>query len=503
MFWRTWGSRAILPLITIAGLAIRMITLGDRSLWSDEIFSLFAAHLKPQHIVFPRLIDNGNNVLFYLVAHFWVGLLPAMPPVNETLLHLLPLGFSVATIPVLYLLAKRTAHAVAPHRSAHIIGVIAAAFYALSPLAVTYAQEFRGYSLELLLLTMSYLALISALSGTSRAARWWTVYALLAGLSLYAHLLASLMIASQLLVVALLMLSKRAQQPRVTHLIAAGATFGALITPLLLTAVHAGGGPIDWVPHITYQSVEQTLLLLMGGDPGGDMPWPRMLCTLVVFGVVGFGLAHVLQKARLRQSSGLLLLSAALVPPLLGAGFSLLIHPIWIDRYLQFLLIPVAQLFAIGLMGLWHLNVGVSHVARAVQNVALRTAVPLLALLMVIASLQSTLARAPNEDWPALARAMQQSCPADQTKRFALTGAPKVLQQNVYFYQIPIDETEPATNLPRTNVGESLCLIAYHPNLSTAAFNRYIQQLAVQVGPMAMIPGIRGVELYYFQAAKP
>jgi hypothetical protein len=98
---------------------------------------------------------------------------------------------------------------------------------------------------------------------------------------------------------------------------------------------------------------------------------------------------------------------------------------------------------------------------------------------------------------------MQQSCPAEQTKRFAITGAPKVLQQNVYFYQIPIDETEPATNLPRTNVGESLCLIAYHPNLSTAAFDRYIQQLSVQVGPMTMIQDIRGVELYYFQAAKP
>ena len=54
MHWRTWGSMALLPLIALVGLAVRLIALGDRSLWSDELFSLNAAHLDLQQLFFPR-----------------------------------------------------------------------------------------------------------------------------------------------------------------------------------------------------------------------------------------------------------------------------------------------------------------------------------------------------------------------------------------------------------------------------------------------------------------
>jgi len=503
MHWRTWGSRALLPLIIIVGLAVRLITLGDRSLWSDELFSLNAAHLDLQQLFLPKLLDNGNMALFYVAAHYWVGLLPAMPPVDETLLRLLPLGFSVATIPALYLLAKRTALEIAPQRFGHIIGATAAAFYALNPLAVTYAQEFRGYSLELLLLTLSSLTLMSALSETSRAVRWWAAYALLAALSLYAHLLASLMIGAQLLVIVLLMLSKRASKPRVVHLIIAGATFGALVSPLFFTVIRNGSGQIDWVPKITYQAVQQTLLLLIGSSPAGDMSLPRMLSELIVIGVVGFGLVQIVKRLGIRRTNGLLLISTVVVPPALSAFFSLLIHPIWLDRYLQFLLLPVAQLFAFGLVALWNLNIGMSRFALAARNVGLRVAVPVLAILLAIAALQSALARMPNEDWSALARATQKFCSADQTKSVALTVAPSELGRDLYFYEINVDKTETSTDLPRTRAGESLCLIAYYPRLSGTGFDQYLRQLVAQVGPMTVISDIRGVQLYFFQAAHP
>ena len=448
-------------------------------------------------------------LLFHVAAHFWVGLLPAMPPVDETLVRLLPLGFSVATIPALYLLAKRTAQEVAPQRSGHIIGAIAAAFYALNPLAVTYAQEFRGYSLELLLLTLSSLALMSALSGTSKAARWWAAYALLAALSLYAHLLASLMIGSQLLVVALLVLSKRVPKPRIDHLIIAGATFGALASPLVLTVIRQGSGQIGWMLPITFQAIQRTLLLLMGSSPAGPISLAHTLSAFIVIGVVGYGFIRLVRSPSKWQTSSLLLISAVLVPPMLSALFSLLIQPIWLDRYLQFLLLPVAQLFAFGLAALWDLRIGIGRLSLPPQRIRFGAVISILALLFTITSLRFTLARMPNEDWPALAQTTQILCPADQTKRVALTVAPSFIEANLYFYEINIDETirvdkkKASPDLPSTEAGESLCLIAHWARLSDAALSQYLQQLEAQVGPMTVIPDMRGFELYYFQAAQP
>jgi len=509
MHWRTWGSMALLPLITLVGLAVRLIALGDRSLWSDELFSLNAAHLDFQQLFLPRLIDNGNMLLFHVAAHFWAGLLPAMPPVDETLLRLLPLSFSVATIPALYLLAKRTAQEVAPQRSGHIIGAIAAAFYALNPLAVTYAQEFRGYSLELLLLTLSSLALMSALSGTSTAPRWWVAYALLAALSLYAHPLALLMMGSQLLVVALRVLSKRDPKPRIAHLLFAGATFGVLVSPLLLTVIRQGSGQIGWVLPITFQAIQRTLLLLMGSSPAGPITLARTLSALVIIGVVGYGFIRLVRSPSKWQTGSLLLISAVVVPPTLSGLFSLLIQPIWLDKYLQFMLLPVAQLFAFGLVALWGLRIGIGRLSLPAQRIKFGAVISIFALLFTITSLRFTLARMPNEDWTALAQTTQILCPADQTKRVALTVAPGFIEANLYFYEINIDETirvdkkKASPDLPSTEVGESLCLIVHWSTLSGAALGQYLQQLEAQVGPMTVIPDMRGFELYYFQAAQP
>lgn len=509
MHWRTWGSMALLPLITLVGLAVRLIALGDRSLWSDELFSLNAAHLDLQQLFLPRLIDNGNMLLFHVAAHFWVGLLPAMPPVDETLVRLLPLSFSVATIPALYLLAKRTAQEVAPQRSGHIIGAIAAAFYALNPLAVTYAQEFRGYSLELLLLALSSLALMSALSGTSRAARWWVAYALLAALSLYAHLLGSLMIGSQLLVVALLVLSKRDPKPRINHLIIAGATFSTLVSPLLLTILRQGSGQIGWVPPITFQDIQQTLLLLMGSSPAGPITLARTLSALVIIGVVAYSFIRLVRSPSKRQTDSLSLISAVVVPPTLSALFSLLIQPIWLDRYLVFMLLPVAQLFALGLVALWDLKIGIGRLSLPTQRIRFGAVISMLALLFTITSLRFTLARMPNEDWTALAQTTQILCPADQTKSVALTVSPSLIKEKLYFYEINVDETirvdkkKALPDLPSTEAGESLCLIFHWSRLSDAALGQYLQRLEAQVGPMTVIPDMRGFELYYFRAAQP
>jgi hypothetical protein len=194
---------------------------------------------------------------------------------------------------------------------------------------------------------------------------------------------------------------------------------------------------------------------------------------------------------------------------MLSALFSLLIQPIWFDRYLQFLLLPVAQLFAFGLVALWDLRIGIGRLSLPTQRIKFGAVMSILALFFTITSLRFTLFRMPNEDWPALAQTTQILCPADQTKRVALTVVPGFIEANLYFYEINIDETirvdkkKASPDLPSTEAGESLCLISHWANLSDAALGQYLQQLEAQVGPMTVIPDMRGFELYYFQAAQP
>jgi hypothetical protein len=247
----------------------------------------------------------------------------------------------------------------------------------------------------------------------------------------------------------------------------------------------------------------------MGSSPAGPITLARTLSVLVIIGVVAYAFIRLVRSPSKRQTDSLLLISAVVVPPTLSALFSLLIQPIWLDRYLLFMLLPVAQLFAFGLVTLWGLKIGMSRLSLPPQRIRFGAVISILALLFTITSLRFTLARMPNEDWPALARAAQMSCSADQTKTVALTVAPNFIKENLYFYEINLDETirvdkkKASPNLPSTEAGESLCLISHWANLSDDALSQYLQQLEAQVGPMTVIPDIRGVELYHFQAAQP
>src|SRR4051794_165471 len=83
----------------------------------------------------------------------------------------------VATVPLIYVLGVRTVG-----RRAAIIG---AALFALSPMATFYATEARAYSVMMLLVVLSTLALLRAMD--TNDARWWVVLALLDAAAMYTH----------------------------------------------------------------------------------------------------------------------------------------------------------------------------------------------------------------------------------------------------------------------------------------------------------------------------
>ncbi len=138
----------IIILITILGLVMRLI-LANQSFWLDEGASLMFAKL-PVNQLFEAVKTDFHPPIFYLLLHYWLPLAGK----SEWLIRLPFILIAVATIPVLYLLAKEIFGTKSP------IPVLTSLFLALNPLHIYYSQELRMYSLVTLLVVLSWYFLL-------------------------------------------------------------------------------------------------------------------------------------------------------------------------------------------------------------------------------------------------------------------------------------------------------------------------------------------------------
>ena len=154
------------------------IALGRRSFWLDESVSVTAARLNWPAFVHWIHTGEGNMSLYHLVLFGWVRLFGS----SEIAARSLSAIAGIASVGVLYLLAK--------HLAGVRVALWASLLLAVNPLFVRYAQEARGYSLCLLLVTLASYLFLRALSRPG----WgnWIAYALVAGLSGYAQVFAML-----------------------------------------------------------------------------------------------------------------------------------------------------------------------------------------------------------------------------------------------------------------------------------------------------------------------
>jgi Dolichyl-phosphate-mannose-protein mannosyltransferase len=150
----SWLSVA---LITAVAAALRIRNAAGQSLWSDEIGSMIVATKPLQKLLGTVILDDVNPPLFYLVLHVW-RLLGS----GEGVLRLLPILCGVATVPIVYLLARRLFD-----RST---GLVAAVLLAASPLHVYYSQELRSISALALIASIFFLLLTAETVGRNRRA---------------------------------------------------------------------------------------------------------------------------------------------------------------------------------------------------------------------------------------------------------------------------------------------------------------------------------------------
>ena len=168
--------------LTVLAVVVRWSTL-HASLHGDELFLYAIVH------------DRSLREVLSTVHHT-----EKTPPLGFVLSWLFASGHDittsvripsfvagVATVPLVYLLGRRTVGQGA--------GLIAAAWFAISPFQIYYGTESRSYAQVTALVVLSTLAFLIALE--RRRLGWWALYAVAAAAAVYAHYIAALVLVPQ------------------------------------------------------------------------------------------------------------------------------------------------------------------------------------------------------------------------------------------------------------------------------------------------------------------
>lgn len=245
--------------------ALVLPRLASRAVWTDEAFTVGAT----RDLLGTWRHTGGTMALYYLVVtpvvrmsdtRFWLRLPSAV--------------FAVATIAVLYLVARRIRN--------RFQAMVASGLFTVTWSLGRWGLEARGYSLAMLLVSVAWLGLVSAATEPDDGARtrWWRLYGVAMVAAPLAHGLTALQFPVQVLALLLWPGRRRAW----TTLLVVG---GALaVEGLVLYAVGAGE-VASWIQPLSWLDARKISLMMFGR---GASRWIVAASVLVatVLAVVGF-----------------------------------------------------------------------------------------------------------------------------------------------------------------------------------------------------------------------
>jgi 4-amino-4-deoxy-L-arabinose transferase-like glycosyltransferase len=289
----------LLWLVVLVGGVLRIYHYDTLSLWRDEGLTIWFGRLPWDGVLVHATYENHPPLYFALVK-----VAEAIAP-ELTAGRLVSVVAGTLTLPLLYGLAARLL--------SQWSALLACAVLAVSPLHIWYSQEARPYALTLLLVGISYLALVSFY----RAPRpvWAVLYGVSLLLSIYSEYSAIYALIPQ--VIPLVYITKgegrRALWLWSAGLIAALAFLPWL--PQLFYAVVAAAAPQAEYLGVTPAKVGTSILSVAGiaGNGsyyyGGISPWDRWPLMQPLF-VAAILLVVVAGVIALKQRSTMLLLVA-------------------------------------------------------------------------------------------------------------------------------------------------------------------------------------------------
>ena len=345
---------AVLPaLIFSAALVLRLIDLGRRPFWLDEVFTMQRVSLAPGALVHDSFLNHHMPSFFLMLS----ALVPLGDP--QFWLRVPSAAFGALSVAMVYLIGKRIGGRTA--------GAFAALILCLSPTALAFSQEARSYTMEMSLILialfgMAMLALdIPAASLPLRekhSARWgWLVFALgsAAALDVLGDGLPWVIAAN--LIGAVMAWKSPDRKGLIRNLLTADGVIAALSMPfyiiMAMTVENGFSHSFDWIPPLTgpriWYNIGSIYLMRVADSVTFKLmavPTPAALMWLIDGGLVA---AVALGAWRLRHRPGpfaVLALSFLFLP--VETILVSIWKPMLLPRYILWSAAPFAVLAGIG-----------------------------------------------------------------------------------------------------------------------------------------------------------
>jgi len=319
----------LLVIILFASLFVRLHGVGDESVWLDEAISIHNAQyslsetfsIPEAHPPLYRILLSVIVTLFG-VDIFWIRLFSVLCGVLAVLVTAL-MGSDLFDKP---------------------IGLIAATLIAFSPYHIYFSQEARMYSLFVLLSLLSIYSFI-VLYRAPENKKYWGLYILTTLLMIYTHLFGVFTVIAQSIFFMVFMLLK-GKQRTVLHWVCGQFILLLLYIPVIVNTLQ---NSFQITRDFWREAFDPYLfeLALSGG-------WPLnlLLRVFLIFGLYVF-FSQWKKLSSSKREDFILLMVWSIVPIVLVVVLELFFRPIYVARYLLFLLIPYYLIVAYG-MGKMH-----------------------------------------------------------------------------------------------------------------------------------------------------
>jgi hypothetical protein len=384
-------------IITLIGGGLRVLLLDHKGMWLDETFSVWLANHSVADMLQWMVKIDQHPPLYYLLLHYWVTLNGDTPYYVRLLSGL----FGAGTIPIIYLIGKRMSGA--------IMGLAAAVILALSLFNIYYAQETRMYTCLTFNAAVAIYALVRLLTDsrsvqpigsqfreylhawlasgpvepdnegnfsykveTRNQTRWrawifrhrwspiqtietdlaWVAFIMFSAATLLTHNTAVLFsLATNIFVLGLTLFQRIKKSgplpafhaPSFGNWVKVQIGIFLLWSPWLFAFIQQASRVYQefWVPKPSWDAVTQTLRALLNPSAPGQasqvMTW--FLCAVLCFGLVYYR----------KKLSIFLFLAVLFAIPFLGELIVSICRPIFLDRTLIWITIPMFLVLAAGI----------------------------------------------------------------------------------------------------------------------------------------------------------
>jgi uncharacterized membrane protein len=323
-------------IISCAALCFNLYHLGAPNIWFDEALSIERARQSLPVLWKIIFTTQENMALYYLILHYWFSLTSLFGWLPTEFVVRFPSAiFATLSAVVIYLFGKRF--------MGRIVGLVSAGLYVINALQLTYAQQTRSYSLQLLLVCCSWYALLAALTAKEQK-RWWVCYAIVTALAIYTQLFSVFIILAQIITYCCLAVLSTSCKKYIRHrylpFIVSLVSILIVTLPLLVASRHADR--TNWLPAPQLSDIIHFLTSLAGENK-------------VYLLVVGLACAlSVLSIFFNRINRDKLLVTLAMlcwfvIPLVVSYAVSLESIRLFSTRYLVIIVPPVLYLAALGI----------------------------------------------------------------------------------------------------------------------------------------------------------